>query len=180
MAVSLVTGAAWADGKVKVTATQGPTMTVKALSETVKAGDLVKVDILLNKVSDVACYQFAVGAAGGKQGTLTLENIVIDSARKDFVFFGGQVIPAVDMTQGRAGALQMTGSRDVEKSAYIATAVFRASDDAKGTFEVNVIAGKETFLRNDVANPVAFKVGTAAKIRIGKAAAVQTKKRSGR
>ena len=181
LAVSLVAGSAWADGKAKVPVVQGPTMTVQAVSQTVKAGGIVKVDVLLNKVSGVACYQMAVGAAGGAQGTLTLENIVIDSARKDFVFYGGQIVPAADMTQGRAGALQMSGSRDVAKSAYIATAVFRASPDAKGTFKVNVIAGKETFLRDAQANALAFSVGTPAKVRIGEPASLQpAKKRTGR
>lgn len=180
MLVSLVTGSAWADGKLKAPATQGPTMAVKALSQTVKAGDTFKVDIVLEKVPGVACYQLAAGAVGGKQGTLTLENILIDTARKDYVFFGGQVIPAVDMTEGRAGALQMTGSRDVTKSAYIATAVFRASADAKGTFKVNVIPGKETFLRDANASPIEFRVGKAAKIKIGEAASIKSKKRSGR
>ena len=180
LAVSLVTGSASADGKVKAPATKGPTMMVQAASQIVKAGDVVKVDIFLKKVSGVACYQVAVGATGGTQGTLTLENIVIDSARKDFVFLGGQVIPAVDITQSRAGALQMSGSRDVAKSAYIATAVFRASADAKGTFNVNVIPGKETFLRDVAAGPINFRVGTAAKIKIGEAASLQPKKRSGR
>ena len=181
LVVSLVAGSALADGKTKSPAVQGPSMTVQALSKTVKAGDLVKVDVFLNKVPGVACYQLAAGATEGTQGTLKLEDIVIDSARKDFVFYGGQIIPAVDMTQGRAGALQMSGSRDVAKSAYVATAVFRASPDAKGTFKVNVVAGKETFLRDAQANAIAFSVGSAAKIRIGEPTDIQpAKKRSGR
>ena len=179
---SVLVSSAWADGGRKVPTLTGASMSVRTVDQAVVPGGVVKVDIVLNKVANLACYQLALAATGGEQGTLTLKNIVIDTARKDYVFHGEQVIPVVDMVQGRAGAIQMYGGRDVPdaESAYIATGVFRASADAKGVFKINVVAGKETFLRDSDAGAIVCRVGAASKVRIGQDAAPSALKKRGR
>ena len=170
-------GGSYASGDQKAAT---PTLSVKAMQNAVKPGDMVTVELYISMVSDLSVYQFAVGAKGGEQGALKLEEIIIDQKRPGYVFAGGQVIAAPDIKNSRAGALIMgvKEGRNVSKPTYIATAKFRVSGDAKGTFDVNLVAGQETFLRNSKALAIDFKIAAPAKVTVaGRASATRVIKR---
>ena len=137
-----------------------PTMTIKAHKTTVASGDVVTVDLYIKNVANLATYQFNVASTGGEAGTLAYESIVVDATRKDYVFTGLRSLPAADQKGARAGAVLMGGaSRNVTKPEYIGTATFRASPDAKGTFEVSVTKTTKTFLRDSDGRPIVSTVG---------------------
>jgi hypothetical protein len=144
-----------------------PTLSVKALNAVAKPGGVVTFDLYVGNVSDLGTYQFHIASSGGETGTLAFENIVIDVTRKDYVFTGLRSLPAVDKKGVRAGAVVMGGaSRDVSKPEYIGTATFRASPDAKGTFEVNIVGDNRTFLRDSRGVPIVSRVGDPVKVMV--------------
>ena len=146
---------------------QLPTMSVKALQKVAKPGGTVTVELYVSNVFDLGVYQFHVAASGGETGALTFEDGVIDLTRKDYVFTGSSSVPAFDKKGVRGGAVVMGGAgKDVTKPEYIGTATFRVSPDAKGAFEINLVANTKTFLRNSSGVPIVSRVGAPAKVSI--------------
>ena len=137
-----------------------PTLSVKALNTVTKPGGVLTFDLYVGNVANLGTYKFHIASSGGAAGTLAFENIVIDVTRKDYVFNGLRALPAVDKKGVRAGAVVMGGaSRDVTKPEYIGTATFRASPDATGTFQVNIVGNNKTFLRDSQGVPIVSRVG---------------------
>lgn len=170
----LSVGLAYADGKTV------PTFKTRALQKVVAPGGTVTVEVRLENVTDLGVFQFMMKSSGGEQGTLTVEDIVINKNRQDYIFGTAQSIEAVDRRQMRAGGVLMNGGKDFE-SASVATVTLRASEDAAGTFQVNVAKGQETFLRNSNAVAIAVVIGQAATITVSdRATPSRAKKRTDR
>lgn len=158
-----------------------PTFTIKILQKAVAPGSTVTAEVRLHKVTDLGAFQFMMKTSGGERGSVTVENIVIDKQRQDFVFGTAQAFSAVDHSQMRAGGVLVDGGRDIVDSAYLATVTFRVSDDAAGTFQLNVDKGRETFLRNSSAVAIAEAIGPAATITVAdRATPTRVDKRKGR
>jgi hypothetical protein len=151
----------------KARGVKGPTMTVVPSKRAIVPGGVVTVDVYISDVSDLSVYQTAMKVSGGDTGDLTTENIKIDTKRSDYVFGEAQVIKAEAMHSRQMGAMQMTGSVDVLRPAYLGTYTFRASPDAAGTFEIGLETGKSTFLRNSGGTAIAFRAGKAASVAVG-------------
>ncbi len=142
------------------------TMSLKPSQATVSPGDVVTVEVLVNNIKGLACYQAAVKAVGGEKGKLSVEDIIIDTARADYVFGKAQKLPATDKVGLRAGCTLWEGSVDVSKPAYLATFKLRASEDAKGVFEIALKADPEvTFLTDRDVKKIAFNK-VAAKVTV--------------
>jgi hypothetical protein len=116
-----------------------------------RPGELVEVDVFLDDaIEDLRGYQLHVTAHGGAAGRLELADVFIDS-RKDAAFAG---LPAWEAFNVRTG--QMLAGLDgagvpTRPGAYLATFVFRAGDNARGTFTVDLLhdnsdAAQRTFL----------------------------------
>lgn len=109
-----------------------------------RPGALVAVDVYLSNIDDLGAYQAMVTASGGSQGSLTIEDVQIQTFREDYVFGDDQIIDMVDRKPrtARAGAVSVEGGAVVDASPmYGATFYFRASQDAKGTFTIEVEKG---------------------------------------
>ena len=144
-----------------------PTMSVKALQKVAKPGGTVTVELYVSNVSDLGVYQFHVAASGGENGALTFEDGLIDVTRKDYVFSGSSSLPAFDKKGVRGGSVVMgSAGKNVTKPKYIGTATFRVSPEAKGTYEINVVANPQTFLRDSHGVPIMSGVGEAAKVSV--------------
>lgn len=149
------------------TASAMPTLSVKALKTVALPGGELTFDLYVGNVSDLGTYQFHIAASGGETGTLKAENLLIDVTRKDYVFTGLRSLPAADQKGVRAGAVAMGGaSRNVAKPEYIGTAKFRVSADAKGAFEVNIVANPKTFLSDSAGRKIAYQVGEPVKVTV--------------
>jgi hypothetical protein len=116
-----------------------------------RPGELVEVDVFLDDaIEDLRGYQLHVTAHGGAAGRLELADVFIDS-RKDAAF---AALPAWEAFNVRTG--QMLAGLDgagvpTRPGAYLATFVFRAGDNARGTFTVDLLhdnsdAAQRTFL----------------------------------
>lgn len=173
LVVCLSVGLAYADGAA------GATFKTKALQKVVAPGGEFTVEVRLENVTDMGAYQFMMKTSGGEQGTLTVTDIVINKALTDYVFGRANALEAVDHQQMRAGGVLMEGGRSFE-SASVATVTLRASKNAAGTFQVNVAKGKETFLRDSTAAPIAVAIDQAATITVTSRATPHKRKRSGR
>ncbi len=123
-------------------------MFLAASRRAMRPGDQVSVRVFVdNPLSDLQSYQLDVEASGGRRGQLELVEISIDD-RWDHVFSQEpDTFEAFNLSRGQM--LQgMTNLKGVATSGqgYMATYTYRASDDAVGTFVVDVRPDVETFL----------------------------------
>ncbi len=176
----LMAGFAMADESVP-SAQTGPAMTVKASHSTVAPGQLITVDVYVSNVAKLSAYQFRLVATGGDQGSLALESVTLDQVRNNYVFLGRQVMQALNKQAGLCGALLTDGSsRDVTKPAYLGTATFRATSDARGAFEISIInhAGS-SILADSVGQTVTFTTSAPTKVTVSdRVAPTRVQKRS--
>ena len=164
LSVSFV-GVALADTPEKDRVSTKPTMSVVTAQRSVAPGGLIKVDVFVSNVSDLAVYQVKLAVTGG-EGALSAEMLKIDDERDDYVFGSREKIKAADQSGARMGAMQFSGSVDVTRPAYLGTYSYRASADATGTFKVGVELGPNSFLRNASGRAISFVPGKSAKISI--------------
>ena len=141
------------------------TFKAKALQKVVAPGGTIKVEVSLENVTDLGAFQLMMKSTGGERGTLTVEEIVINKEREDFVFALGSSMEAIDPQQMRAAGVLMEGGRSFDR-ASVATVTMRASSDAAGTFQVNLDKGQETFLRDSNAGGIALAIGKAVTITV--------------
>jgi len=121
------------------------TVTLSAVPSSGAAGDLFDVDVFGSDFADLRGYEVGLTASGGTTGGLTLENIVVDTLRSDYVFAGlMSPFQSVDTSTVRmlnALAEDVAASQTVK---YLATFKFRASADASGTFTVSARPDPDT------------------------------------
>lgn len=129
-----------------------------------RAGDRVAIDVLVADVEDLQAFQVTLDTDGGERGSLELEEIVIDESRPEYVFSRGNALHAKNVKTREVGALQLTGSVDVTEPAVLATFLFRASQDAAGTFTVSLAGSEHTFLRD--AGACAIECGTDSTVNV--------------
>ena len=164
LSVSFV-GVALADTPEKDRVSTKPTISVVTTQRAVAPGGLIKVDVFVSNVSDLAVYQVKLAVTGG-EGDLSAEALKVDKEHKNYVFGEADVLAAADQGGSRMGAMQLLGSVDVTRPAYLGTYSYRASADATGTFKVGVELGPNSFLRNGSGRAISFVPGKSAKISI--------------
>lgn len=146
----------------------GPAMTLVPSQSTLQAGGALTMDLFVSGVADLRVYQAQVEATGGTRGSLVVEDLSINSERADYVFGTQQKLDAVDQVGGRMGAVLFAGGVDATSSKYLGTFTLRASDDALGTFSVNLRGGESSsILWTSQNQPVRFGLGPAATISVG-------------
>ncbi|UCC29309.1 MAG: hypothetical protein JSU86_14035, partial [Phycisphaerales bacterium] len=145
----------------------GPAMTLVPSQRTLQAGGALTMDLFVSGVADLRVYQAALDVTGGTRGSLVVEDLSINSERPDFVFGTQQKLDAVDQVGGRMGAVLFAGGVDATSSKYLGTFTLRASDDALGTFSVNLRGGESSILWTSQNQPVRFGLGPAATISVG-------------
>jgi len=151
----------------------GPTVSlVKATSSRTSKG-VVNVDVFVSHIRDLRTYQLQVEVTGGKRGALSLQRITVDKSRSDFVFGSDFVIDAVDEVQDRVGGLRFSGGKDVGEMGYLATFQFRATDNALGTFHVNLRIGEDTFLLDSHGDLIAFQKGSSLDLSVDRTGAIR-------
>jgi hypothetical protein len=115
----------------------------EATRSTVRPGDVFEVDVFLDAaLDDLRGYQLHAGVTGGRRGSLELIDIVVDPARSPaFGKLGAWSAFNVRTSQMAVG-LDQAGVA-TSAGVYLATFVYRASDDAVGHFAVSILAGNE-------------------------------------
>ncbi len=103
--------------------------------------------------ANLGAYQLHTAVSGGRQGSLKLAAITIEP-RADFVFAGSaDVFDAVNVDKSQMLAGLYGGSVETSEQGYLATFTYRVSEDAIGTFVVDVLhdeaAADQTFLVGD-------------------------------
>jgi len=156
---------------VKERTVKGPTMQAVPSSRSVSPGDTLTVDVFVGNVQGLGGYQAAVKVSGGDSGQFVLEKLVIDNARKDYVFGEAQVVKAEAPHAGQMGAVRMNGSSDVPRMGYLGTYTYRVPLDAQGTFTIDFDRDpRNTFLRDGSGLAVSFQAAKAASITVGNVA----------
>ncbi len=112
-------------------------------SRTVKAGGTLEVDIYLSGAFGLVGYQIGltadrVTASRAETGALLIEDVTVDTDRKDYAFRDLYGFPAVDTELGRVGGVMIGSGVDVgvDERVYIGTFTVRAADDALGTYAI--------------------------------------------
>ncbi len=107
----------------------------------ISAGSQVEIRAYGDEYVDLRGFEIQVQVTGGTGGTLTLENIYIDDQRADFAFYGQGFFEASNVEDARAVCAMSSGGVSSSEDKYLGTFVFRASQDASGTFTVSAIPG---------------------------------------
>jgi hypothetical protein len=142
----------------------GPMLTV------VPAGQrdgLYLVDVFVQGADDLRIYQVSVQVGGGTAGRLQMENVIVDQARPDYVFGQSQIVEASSPRTGLLAAVLYDGSVKVTAPKYLGTYAFRPSQDAAGTFRINVKLDDETLLADHANENFNFSTGADARVTIG-------------
>ncbi len=147
---------------------QGAGVTAAAVQTSGRPGGVFPVDVYLSNIPDLGAYQLRLQATGGTRGTLTVQDLVIDRARKDYVFGQAEIVDVANKHMALLGAVKSSGGSTVGKPMYAGTFNFVASADAKGVFSVIIEKGPAaSLMTNSVAQELSFELGKTATITIG-------------
>lgn len=117
----------------------GGVITVVPRQFTARAGDQITVDMFLTGAQGIRAYQVKLDITGGNAGTLNRNLMILDADRQDFIFAGTEeIIKGEDQVNGRIGAVKIYGTVDADQRVYLGSEIFDVSNDAHGTFQVNV------------------------------------------
>lgn len=137
-----------------------------ASSSSVAPGEVVVVDVFVEQALDVSAYQVMLVCSGGDAGLMEFESPIIDLEREDFVFADCEVIDAVDVANGRLGAVRFGGGSDVFGNKYLGSFHLRASEDAAGDFSINIQGSGETFIMTTDSTPTPLTPGVGVTITV--------------
>ncbi|NOT01721.1 MAG: hypothetical protein HOP29_13950 [Phycisphaerales bacterium] len=121
-------------------------VTLVASAAHVQPGQTVGIDVRLGRLSTMRGYQVAVEVSGGSTGTLTLEEVFVDDQVGDYLFAGRNAMWGGDLSQSRLANVLNSGSVTTTTEKYACTFVFRASNDASGTFSITLQTDDRTKL----------------------------------
>ncbi len=97
-------------------------------------------------LEDLRSYQLDVDVSGGRRGMLELVDITLEQ-RADYVFDGVSAgFSAINLLNGQMLNGLEAGGVETPQSGYLATYRYRVSDDAIGTFVIDVPVSGETYL----------------------------------
>ena len=133
------------------------------------AGGEYVVDVFAAGFVDLGGDEIALDATGGTGGRLDLENIYIDTTRKDHVFASQKIYHAIDKPNARMACALDAGGVDSQTPVYLATFVFRASSDASGTFTVSAVPGDGatgTLAADSSANAMTVNITSAVHVSV--------------
>lgn len=143
---------------------------VMASRRTVVPGETFDVRLFVQgSIEDLQSYQLHVEATGGWSGHVVLEDIHVE-ARRDHVYAGLDEFSAFNVENGQMLAGLDNGGVQTQPGGYLATYTYRASDNATGTFVVDVrhdaAAQDQTYLIADFSSEVAVAQTIPALIRV--------------
>ncbi len=107
----------------------------------VQPGAQLEIDAYGDEYVDLRGVEVQVQVTGGTGGTLTLEDMYINDQRADFAFYSQEYFDAFNVEDARAVCAMSSGGVNSSENKYLATFVFRASQDASGTFTVSAVPG---------------------------------------
>ncbi len=111
------------------------------LTTVISPGSQVEIRAYGDEYVDLRGFEVQVQVTGGTGGTLTLEEVFIDDQRADFAFYGQEQFSASNVEDARAVCAMSSGGVNSTEDKYLGTFVFRASQDASGTFTVSAVPG---------------------------------------
>ena len=169
----------WAgEAAAEVPAVDGPVMYLRAATEAVTPGQRIQVEVFVNSVEDLGVFQVQLTLKEGRhRGRLEIVESRVEKTRDDFALGQSQIIAAADQKNMRAGALRMYGGVDIEQPRYLATFVLLASKDARGTFDVSVKVGTESFMNDSNSLAIPFQIGAPIHITVSESAPKPSRKR---
>ena len=136
----------------------GGTVTIVPRQTSVHPGDLLTVDMFLTGATGVRAYQVMLDTAGGDSGSISRDLMILDANRQDYIFFGtDEIIKGEDQVNGRVGAVKIYGAVNIDQSVYLGSETFLVSDDASGSFQINV-RRIDTLVTDDKGNPMPYRV----------------------
>ena len=170
---------AWADeATTEAPVVDGPLMYVRGAIEAVAPGQRIEVEVFVNSVEDLGVFQVQLASKEGRhRGQLDIVESRVEKTRDDFALGQSQIIAAADPKNMRAGALRMYGGVDIEQPRYLATFVLLASKDARGTFDVSVKVGTESFMNDSNSLAIPFQIGAPIHITVSESAPKPSRKR---
>ncbi len=122
-------------------------ITVDADQRCLSRGETVDVKVILTQpLDDLRGYQLDLDVSGGRAGTLELVAVELERTQA-FVFNGrGDTFDATNIEKSQVLCGLVGEGVETPASAYLATFTYRASEDAVGTFVIDVPKDGQTYL----------------------------------
>lgn len=135
---------------------QSVSLQVVPLAGTFAPGEVVAVDVYAANGNDLRAYQLALSIApvdfdaqrGGQPpgDGLTVNALLIDTGRPDYLFSGLENYPVTDLAGTRMASAALFGGLPVTESRYLGTFYVRAAGNAAGTYAIGIDSGRTIVL----------------------------------
>ncbi len=151
----------------KANAPTDAVMSIASVRPVALAGGFVEVNVFVTKATGVRVYELYLNVAGGDSGTLELDSISVDSKKKNFLFSGDAILPAIDKKGKRVAVVNQNDGRDIAagSQAYLATFKYKVSPDASGKFQVSINTQKSYMSDSNVQN-IAYSAPATTEITV--------------
>ncbi len=131
----------------------------------IRPGGLVTVNVFAERFVDLRGFEIKVIAAGHR-GSLDLVNVDVELDRKDFAFRGQTAFTVVDESGGRFAGIILEDGVASTKPRYLGSFTYKASRDARGSFEFSAIGGAEAVLANTLGEHLTIETVVGASINV--------------
>jgi len=121
------------------------------------AGGALEVDVFAGSVTNLRGYELRLHAEGGARGDLSVVDVRVDAARKNFVFTGQDAVVAPNVSGSRFVVALEQSVVSSRRPVYLGTFVLKSSRGARGAFELGIEAGVDTYLLDSVGKPLAVQ-----------------------
>ncbi|MEK6677484.1 MAG: hypothetical protein AABZ47_17760 [Planctomycetota bacterium] len=158
------------------TAPAGTQLTLVARDSIVRAGDAATIDVFISGFTDLRAYQIALDAVGDEAGRLSLEDMMVDSSRPDYVFAGLQAVDAADKSKARLLSALFSGGVSASQPRYLGTYTFKVPTNSAGVITANVRINQDTLLRDSTGGPIAYTVASPARLSVGLESSTPTRR----
>ncbi len=143
-----------------------PAIELEPSARSISPGETIAVEVLVSDAADLRGYEVALDAVGRRRGRLELESITVDRGRRDYVFADREVFDVGDLSGARVVAAMARGGVTPRDAGYLATFVFRASEDAHGSFKIAVREAGDTILLDSVGSILRTRSITNASVSV--------------
>lgn len=147
--------------------TTTPTFDLTSAPYQIDAGETATIGVYLDASGLLSAYEASLDLTGGTTGSVSIEEITINTAAPTYLFAGQSVYLAIGVEANLAGSVLANElGFAAAQNRYLATFTLRASPDAFGVFEVQ-ISGERSFLLDEEGLLVEFEPGETVFVRVG-------------
>ncbi len=130
-----------------------------------RPGEEVRVRVFIEApLKDLVGYQLDTVVTGGRRGYLELIDFAVENHGRYVFGKADNELQAFNLVSGQMLNALQTGGMETPATGYLATLTYRASDDAQGTFVIDVLRDGQTYLVASFNGKIDVRSTTAASV----------------